>query len=325
MALFSLTRIREKAALAWIGRLNSPELTQKDLEDFELWLAASPANQAAYIRAEALYNQSAQLRLPTQQLRYPALQPQAFWLSGATACVILIAWLIFSKPTEPQFEQQFYTKIGEQQESVLPDQSRIMLNTQTQVEIVYENQRRLAKLTSGEVYFDITHNPERPFEVETLGGTVRVLGTRFSVKLIGVDALVTVAEGSVSLISENAHLPQHPPRVLLPNQQNTFSRALLNEPAEVVQAESYLAWRNKTLVYQDRPLAEIVQDLNRYFADSIVLAPEIMHSPTAQKKTSAVIQLRDRKTTLAALAQALNLDVHYIPQTQQYSLQLKTP
>jgi transmembrane sensor len=79
----------------------------------------------------------------------------------------------------------------------LPDGSRLGLAARSEVAIAYHRDRRLANLVAGEVRFDVKPDAQRPFEIETPHGRVRVLGTAFSVRLLEDGLRVAVARGRV--------------------------------------------------------------------------------------------------------------------------------
>ena len=58
----------EDVAIRWLAKLNSPGLTQAEQDEFFAWMNASPLNQAAYIKAEELWERGAVL----ERAREPA-------------------------------------------------------------------------------------------------------------------------------------------------------------------------------------------------------------------------------------------------------------
>ena len=63
----------------------------------------------------------------------------------------------------------------------------------------FDRERQL--FVSGEVYMDVTKDPERPFRVDTRNVSIRVLGTRFNLRSYNEDKYVetSLVEGSVAL------------------------------------------------------------------------------------------------------------------------------
>ncbi|MEJ1964547.1 MAG: FecR domain-containing protein [Gammaproteobacteria bacterium] len=76
-----------------------------------------------------------------------------------------------------------------------------MLNSSAALDVRFTGEARRVVLARGEVFFDVTHNPDLPFIVQAGSGEVRVLGTAFSVRRDGDDLLVTVERGRVQVSS----------------------------------------------------------------------------------------------------------------------------
>ncbi|MEY4590422.1 MAG: hypothetical protein RL497_2498 [Pseudomonadota bacterium] len=338
-------------ALAWLVRLNSGAPLPKAQEDaFLAWLQASSAHQAAYIRAEHLWQQAdivdtltrsanANTSNPalarTNKTQKPALawpfgngawpfgnmvwpfgNWSGNWAAAYCALFIIIAIGVFTLRTSPT-RYHLVSAVGEQRQVTLEDGSQLLLNTNSQVDVEYTQGRRIANLIRGEVYFDVQSNPQRPFDVLTEFGMVRVVGTHFSVRQQQSDATVTVLEGRVALGKKPTSKQEFSALVELNNnQQLSLQQAHNGDNPKPLNAKTALAWRDKQLVYQKQKLALVVSELNRYFAVKISLSDAAM----GDKDITAVIQLGDLKTTLAALCQPLNLHAQYAANNREVIL-----
>lgn len=80
-------------------------------------------------------------------------------------------------------KNQISTKNGSKTSLVLPDGTKVWLNSGSQLvyDKNYGNKLREVSLI-GEAYFDVIKNPERPFLIHTSKMDVKVLGTAFNVK-----------------------------------------------------------------------------------------------------------------------------------------------
>lgn len=302
-------RIRqcEDTAIEWLVRLSAPDLTEQQREAFFTWLNDSPLHQAAYIKAESLWERGGALqylednRLAAQARR--RVHSQWSW-ALAGACVLLICALFFLRAPEPEYYQT-QTEVGEQRELLLSDDSVLVLNTDSEVLVELQSKSRVAYLLRGEVFFSISPDPARPFDVITNEGTVRVLGTRFAVRATGSDTIVTVLEGKVGL-SQNPQGEEFKSNVvLIADQQLNLRDALPGTAPQAVDAGATLSWRNRQLVYRGESLQAVVEDLNRYFPLPVALADHAL----GDLEVSAVIQLKTAEITVQALADALGLEV----------------
>lgn len=328
-------------ALVWITKLNSGNVTQTLEQEFFAWLNTSDSHQAAYIRAEALWQRgavitqlcpsdhactdraakicSASKQSPSSKKAFKThSKPIIPWAVAACALAAVVAGY-FMLPTQTQ-RQHLVSAIGEQKEYFLEDGSRIILNTNTELDIELTHTTRKANLLRGEVYFDVQPNPKRPFDVHTNTGMVRVLGTHFSVRQLPTDVRVTVEEGLVAL---GANTPQQtftPWVQLKTNQQLSFKQAQAGESAQTISSQSVLAWRNKQLVFKKQPLAAAIDELMRYYDVTIQIDDPAIQA----KEITAVIQLHDLTNMLGALCQPLNLQAEFSTDKRIVRLTAKT-
>lgn len=295
-------------ALAWLVRLNSGHLAEHEQQEFWDWLQTSAAHQAAYIRAETLW-QKADI-VATLKTTQPVTSAFTLWPNWALACGILVmvmAASFFALHTSAT-HYQLATAVGEQRQVTLEDGTRVILNTNSQLDVTYTGTQRVATLTRGEVYFDVQANPQRPFDVLTRFGMVRVLGTHFSVNQQPDDATITVAEGRVALGKLPGDTGAFAALIeLQTNQQLSLQQAYAGEAPVALNAKSALAWRDRQLVFQKQKLARVVNELNRYFNSKITLADPSLED----LEITAVIQLSDLNTTLSALCQPLQLRAQF--------------
>src|SRR5690606_31422838 len=138
-----------------------------------------------------------------------------------------------------------------------------------------------------EAYFEVAHQPERPFVVKSDGMNIRVLGTTFNIKKYGSEtaAVTTLISGSVEV--ENTATSQK--HILAPGQQSTVTK---QETAitKVADVREFVAWKDGLIMFSRATLGEIIPDLERWYDVHF----EIEYAP----KTKAYIALnRDAELT----------------------------
>jgi transmembrane sensor len=182
----SLKHEAENDAITWLAKLNSPQLTPAQEQEFMQWLESSPLHQAAYIKAEQLWERGAVLsRLPTtSKTNFWQFDHWGFSTKGfAVACsFLLIAMVGFFSFLTKTSHFTYQTAMGEVRDVQLEDGSHITLNTNTQLKVELSRKKRIVYLTQGEVFFDVKKDG-RPFEVVTQFGVARVVGTRLKMSL----------------------------------------------------------------------------------------------------------------------------------------------
>ena len=115
----------------------------------------------------------------------------------------------------------------------------------------------------GEAYFEVTHNPRRPFVVEFEGGEIQVLGTSFNVKAYRDDDIVAVTldEGRVVLDDRRGGRFE-----LSPSEQLLYDRR--SGEGRIVRgadAMRYSIWKDDVISFRDTPLAEVLETLSRWY------------------------------------------------------------
>jgi hypothetical protein len=98
------------------------------------------------------------------------------------------------------------TGVGQQQVRLLPDGTRIVLNTDTRIEVDYDERERRVRLIRGEAWFEVSKRPTWPFLVRAGGREIRALGTSFIVrqrKSDPSDRKVVIPRGAKLNITDN--------------------------------------------------------------------------------------------------------------------------
>lgn len=303
-------RAMEQAA-EWYALLCSDEVTERIRSDWHAWLDQDPENRLAWRYVESVSNQFG----PIKTTADPRHVAEGLWqannrviqrrrvLAGiaALAGVGVLGWGTWRHTPVPAITQawraDYHTATGESRELVLPDGSRLWLNTDTALNQLYDGQARRLQLVRGEILIDTASDPSRPFEVDTPQGQLRALGTRFAVRLNGEQTLLAVYEGAV-----RARTRQGAQTTLQAGQEVQFDTVALGEFKRADATR--VAWSQGMLVAQDIPLHEVVRELRRYRNGHLGLAPEV-----AQLRVFGNFPLTNTDDTLAMLEAALPVHI----------------
>jgi ferric-dicitrate binding protein FerR (iron transport regulator) len=151
----------------------------------------------------------------------------------------------------------------------LPDGSAVWLNEESELEYPdrFDAGARRVRL-SGEAFFDVAADTERPFEVALAEGiNVSVLGTRFNIDDYRDTRrlAVTLVEGSVE-VSGYEHT-----FTLAPNQQATFERETrAAEVKEVEDAAAYAIWIHGMFDFDKQPLSAVLDAVAEWYDIQII-------------------------------------------------------
>jgi transmembrane sensor len=293
-------------AAEWIGRLRSPDLNGADRQAFSRWLLRSPAHRAAFDTMADLWDglgMLAESRNPAPEATPSRARPRSrrplVIATSAMAAMLLLTLTVLFGLTGPVHQ----TAPGEMRTVELGDGTRVTLNTDSRIRVRYGSRQRLVRLDTGsEAFFDVSSDPSRPFVVESAHGRARAVGTAFSVHAREHHALITVTEGRVA-VTPALRPENEAEQVEVAAGLELFVSAGAAPSSPEPLDRSRLSWRQGRLVYDDVPLAEVIDDLNRYMPRHMTISdPEL-----ARTRISAVLSITEQSSMLQALSEALPL------------------
>ena len=235
----------------------------------------------------------------------------------ATAVIVIgigVATTFWSRPDPFLSSNGLYaTAIGQQQSTTLADGSVVLLNTNSQIKVDYNNDFRNIRLLQGEAHFTVAKSAERPFRVYAGNGRVQAVGTAFSVYLKDNTIDVTVTEGKVVLAFVNrpstSRLWHQGPAPGI--DQSSGSNAMVDggfvetlgtikagesatfqsfldadtvstinaiETVEAQEMAKRLSWREGILTFTGDPLEVVVDEISRYTTISIEITDPVVRA-----------------------------------------------
>ena len=162
---------------------------------------------------------------------------------------------------EPAVLPKIYnTGWGQQHTVSLDDGSEIWLDWNTELAVSMSASERQITLVRGKALFSVAPNPERPFSVTSENAVVTVLGTQFVVHRLDYKAVeIEVLEGAVDVQTEDGQVGT---RLGMADVVR-----ITNGKVGQVKARSLNeigAWREGVLVFEQRPLFEVLEALQPY-------------------------------------------------------------
>jgi transmembrane sensor len=290
-------QVREQAN-AFLARLDAGA-SADDIQRIESWLAESHLHREVFQEMAKLWDDMTVLSslsevFPLEEYSAHAVR-RKYIRSLATACALMVvaigSWLVLDR-TGGEIEdgliyQHHVTAIGEQTTIVLPDNSELILNTNTEIEVSFSPSARNIFLRQGEGFFTVTKDPSRPFRVYAGKRMVEAVGTAFTVQHTQPDNVeVVVKEGRVNFlrlsdIQDPQTLPRNIDDVLYRAESvslaaGELAAALADQPAAVQkiqiqqdEIEVKLAWTHGMLLFQGTPLEDVLKEMSRYTTISI--------------------------------------------------------
>ena len=131
---------------------------------------------------------------------------------------------------------------------------------------MFDSETRQIELT-GEAFFDVTENKEKPFIVNLDGMHVRVLGTEFNIWADPDSDLIetTLVEGSVALYNDT-NSSSSPDKILVPGEQALFDKQSGSIEVRPVRTSSYTSWMTGDFFFEKITFGEILRVLERSFS-----------------------------------------------------------
>ncbi len=158
------------------------------------------------------------------------------------------------------------TEPGQRAQVVLPDGTRVWLNSSTQLTYKKEYWRSARNVDlAGEAYFEVKRNEHVPFTVRSKNIKTSVLGTKFNVRAhSGEERVVTTLLcGSVCV---NAPDGTGEGFLLKPGQTlDVDAKTYKAELIEYAQPKDVLLWIKGELRFEQATLADIVSTLEKHF------------------------------------------------------------
>ena len=312
------TPAQEQAALAWLSLLHD-QPSSGDQATFSHWLQADPAHAEAYAQAQVIWELS---EVPARTLAdEDALALQGYlnamnrarrssvrrWSGGLALAASLLLMVSMGAGWQPSrwFDDlgaDYVSAPGQVRSVTLADQSVITLDADSAIAVDFSGGERHVEVRRGAAFFSVSHTGD-PFVVDANRGEARVLGTQFEVRLQPMGAQVSVLSGRVGVTPAKGAEQQ----VLGADQQVAYSaghaRAL-----QAIDAQAQLAWRQGWLNYYKAPLADVVQDLRRYYPGRILL----LNDELGARRISGSFPSHDPQAVLASLQGVLGFQQNHL-------------
>ncbi|MEI4523773.1 MULTISPECIES: FecR domain-containing protein [unclassified Pseudomonas] len=312
------TPAQEQAALAWLSLLHDRPSTGDQLT-FSQWLRADPAHAQAYAQAQVIWELSESpartladedafaLQGYLRAMDAPRRSLMLRW-SGAlalAACLLLMISLGTGWQAQRWLDDlraDHVSAPGEIRTATLADQTQVTLDADSAIVVDFSHGQRRVKLIRGAAFFSVTHTGD-PFVVAAEQGEARVLGTQFEVRRQLHGAQVTVLSGRVAVTADEHGQQQ----ILTAGQQVAYADGTA-EKLHAVDSEAQLAWRQGWLTYYKTTLADVVEDLRRYYPGRIVL----LNDELAARKVSGSFPSKDPQAVLNSLQGVLGFEQHRV-------------
>ncbi|MBB4617171.1 FecR family protein [Sphingomonas abaci] len=266
----------DELACRWAAAIDRG-LVDDEPANLDAWLGEDRRHRGALLRAQAalsLLDRARALSGPSDDgMQWRARAPARAWrITGTAAAALLVAGAGIALWPSPA--ARIETSVGEVRRTPLSDGSIAVVNSGTRLRVTFTPGRRDVEVQEGEAWFQVAHNPARPFVVASGPVRVQAIGTAFDVRRLAGRSDIVVTRGVVKLWSVNS--PDHAIRVAAGEGaviDADGAARLRRVSAETTDQK--LAWREGRIVLDDMTMGEAVAAFNRYNGDRLAVAPSL--------------------------------------------------
>jgi len=229
------------------------------------------------------------------------------WLRTMAASLFIasaVAGILFFKEkshhaaTDQVTFKQMLTGSGQMKTITLSDGTRITLNNESGLKYpaAFNGQTREVFLT-GEAFFEVAHNPAKPFKVHTDKLDIQVLGTSFDVKAYKEDKelQVSVASGKVGVLPADGKTKTY---MLMPGDRLAYERSTAKLSQSNVEPVNISVWQKGKFIFRNETLENIARQLERYYSVKFLFKDQSLQA----RRINLKIKNHSISTVLKALS-----------------------
>lgn len=271
-----------------IGRFLAREATSEEMDQVLSWAKISVDNQRTLDQIKVVWVDTGKVKLEdgenldinieaalsrVRERKDQLIKSDSssfFGLFFKVAAVVVVAAGIGWFAWDSQVKQLEYFATSSILNPTLADGTKVSLNQGSTLSTPEKFGDQREVILSGEAFFDVISNPDKPFIIKTQKTQIEVLGTSFNVnEEVDGNTLVSVAEGKVKFSSEGES-------ILLNRGMTGIYNSKSGELSisESSNTGEYQFWRTRRLAFRGLALNDVVMTLNRTYKVQIELANE---------------------------------------------------
>lgn len=200
---------------------------------------------------------------------------------------------------DPIAFHEFNTPKGTSYSLELPDGSTVQLNSGSSLKLKSDFNKKSREVNlSGEAYFDVAHNKNKPFKVQTKDYQIQVLGTQFNVKSYPqlTQTKTSLVKGSVEVNTAAKALK------LVPGEQAKAGKSIQLSKGKANFRED-LAWRDGYFRFNNASIKDIMSDISTWYNITDIR----YELNTDERFTGSIVRSRSLKEVLTAMEKIANL------------------
>jgi transmembrane sensor len=222
-------------------------------------------------------------------------------MAAAAAGVMLVRPPLDAWPSLKELSADYRTAKGEQRKVELQGAS-LELNTQTSLALRATDANPVVELISGETSVASSRSPQQPLVIKAVEGRIVADTAQFNVRCLGDNVTVTCLRGVVAVEAAGSTVSLGEGR-----QVSYDGRGLAAVVS--VNPEAVNAWKTGFLIFEDQPLAAVVDEINRYRSGHIIIVRQAL----AQRVLSGTFRIQRLDDFLPQVEQLLGARATELP------------
>lgn len=262
-------------------------------EAFDRWLHSDEEHFEAWAQVNRAW-ESLDHHTPTtrQQWPHPARRRLPILAAACVGATAVAAALLFN----PGWRTDYSTATAQTREVTLSDGSRLTLAPRSAVNVAFNDAVRQVTLVRGEVFFEVAHDSQKPFEVRSDDSVIRVLGTAFDVARHDNGLAVEVRDGTVGV--NTRYRLGAGQRLWIERNSGVATRSNM-------AASEVAGWIKGAQFFENASVAQVVEQLERYQRGWIVIQDPAL----ANRRVTGLYDMRDTQRALRALVAPIGAEV----------------
>lgn len=221
------------------------------------------------VDTDSLYKRIVREASIKEPKRFTLSRTQLYTRIAASVLLLSLMGLSYFILTKQSSPEKIFTAVAQPLSEQLADGSKVTLNKQSKLTLVsgFNTKQRKLKL-EGEAYFEVIHDAEKPFTIETGGLVITDIGTAFNVRAHpqSDSIMVHVTEGEVNLTTPNHSL-----------QLTATQTALYIRSKQLLRKLDYYdqnsdAYRTRAFRFRSQPVGSVLNTLNDVYDQQITVA-----------------------------------------------------
>lgn len=292
--------------------LKQDKNNQKELDDYQfIWQQVASLKEEKAVDVDAAWNKVKSKITTPNEVKVIEFTPKkrVFFtpIRIAASITLLLASILAVFLSRKEAEIISLKTTNQTLEQTLPDGSVVFLNTKTNLSYPadFEGDTREINL-SGEAFFKVQRDENKPFIIHANGSDIRVLGTSFNVKAYTKNVKVSVESGKVEFKHEKKQT------LLVKGDEAEFEAEKDTIRKSTMLDKNTFAYKTKTFVFEDSSLEHVIKVLSENYHTKIVL----QNNNIKTCRLTTTFTNETLPNALTVIAETLNLKV--TPEGEKY-------